>query len=79
MGSIDTAHAVQVTVICEAVSSDEVLELGFDDGTADLDDRGDIEVAEGLYSVQTCHNVDPSNAAWTQSSINSVESVQKVQ
>ena len=78
LSGADTVHAVQFTTILESVTSASDLHLGCDNGTADEQDMGSIATGTGGVSMHQCHETDPSGSAWTQSSVNSVESTQRV-
>ncbi len=77
LGSVDSVHAVQFTTIVQGQTSASDLQLGCDNGTADEQDMGSVGTGS-VVSLHQCHEVDPSGVAWTQSSVNSVESTQRV-
>jgi len=77
LGSVDAVHAVQFTTIVQGQTSASDLQIGCDNGTADEQNMGSIGTGS-VVSKHQCHEVDPSGSAWTQSSVNSVESTQRV-
>lgn len=77
LGAVDTVHAIQVDAVVQAVDGTPTLHIGTDNGTADEADMGTIGTASPVQ-MRALFNEDPSNAAWTQSSVNSVEATQRM-
>lgn len=72
-----TVHGVQIDCVCIATDGTPTLHLGFDDGTADEQSQGVIGTGSTVMKRQFFEE-DPSNAAWTDTSINAVEATQRM-
>ncbi|MCP4896253.1 MAG: hypothetical protein GY906_04690 [bacterium] len=77
LGSADSVEGLRVDVVCKATDGTPSLHIGFDDGTVDVDDRGVIGTSSTVQEMKFFPQ-DPSSAAWTVSSVNSVEATQRM-
>jgi hypothetical protein len=67
----DSVHCVQVMAWAESAALNSII-IGLDNGTSDVDNLGFVPSAGPVARVEG-HAVDPSGAAWTPSSVNSVK------
>jgi len=70
-------HGVRVDVVCEATDGTPNLHIGFDDGTADEEDKGTIATG-GEVQKTAFFDKDPSGSDWTATSLGSVEATQRM-
>ena len=77
LSTATTVHAMRVDAVCIAVDGTPTLHIGFDDGTADEVSKGVIGTVSTVQK-SSCFPLDPSGAAWTQSSANSAEATQRM-
>jgi len=74
---VDTVHALQIDVVCQATDGTPTLHVGFDDGTASEQSGGVIGTASTSV-VRKLFTLDPSGSAWTETSVNDVEATQRM-
>lgn len=77
LAGADQVHALQVDVVCVAVDGTPTLHVGFDNGTADESSEGVIGTVSSVCK-RALFTTDPSGAAWSQASANSVEATQRM-
>lgn len=75
--SASNVECLQIDVECVSTDGSPTLHVGFDDGTADEVSGGVIGTGSNTV-VRALFPTDPSGAAWSQTSVNSVEATQRM-
>ena len=76
LDNVSAVHGVRVDVSCIAIGSATTLAIGLDDGTLDEQSMGSIGTGS-VVNTQQVFEEDPSNAAWTEASVEAVQATQK--
>jgi len=77
LNAVDSVHALQIDVVCEATDGTPNLHIGFDDGTADEVDVGTVSTGSESH-FRELFEKDPSDADWSVSNVNSAEATQRM-